>query len=133
MDKPGQSAGLELRPAHFPGRAPIDAYGNGGFRFADMSHKGSLMCLPSGIYGWHVEAPGDLRDEHFDRVVEEAKDVEVFLLGMGNDFLPIPKALRPLFKELSIVAEPMSTGSAVRTFNVLLSEGRAIGCGLIAV
>ena len=30
----------------YPGRAPIDAYGNGGFRFAGMSHRGSLLILP---------------------------------------------------------------------------------------
>ena len=42
----------EIRDAHYPRRAPIDAYGNGGFRFADMSHRGSILCLPSGIYGW---------------------------------------------------------------------------------
>jgi hypothetical protein len=41
--------GIEIREAHFPGRAPIDTYGNGGFRFADMSHRGSILCLPSGI------------------------------------------------------------------------------------
>ena len=23
---------IEIRQAHFPGRAPIDSYGNGGFR-----------------------------------------------------------------------------------------------------
>lgn len=40
--------GIEIREAHFPGRAPIDAYGNGGFRFAEMSHRGSILCLPSG-------------------------------------------------------------------------------------
>ncbi len=46
------TAGMVIREAHFPGRAPIEAYGNGGFRFADMSHRGSLLCLPSGVYGW---------------------------------------------------------------------------------
>ncbi len=46
--------------AHFPGRAPIDAYGNGGFRFADMSHRGSILCLPSGIYGWEPADPAML-------------------------------------------------------------------------
>ena len=46
--------------ARFPGQAPIDAYGNGGFRFADMSHRGSLLLLPSGVYGWPVTAPGEL-------------------------------------------------------------------------
>ena len=52
--------GIEIRAAHFPGRAPIDAYGNGGFRFADMSHRGSLLCLPSGIYGWQPADPAAL-------------------------------------------------------------------------
>ena len=47
--------GITIREQHFPGRAPVDAYGNGGFRFADMSHRGSILCLPSGIYGWPVE------------------------------------------------------------------------------
>ncbi|EFO29776.1 conserved hypothetical protein [Roseibium sp. TrichSKD4] len=42
---------MEIRDAHFPGRAPIDAYGSGGFRFADMSHRGSIFTVPSGIYG----------------------------------------------------------------------------------
>lgn len=40
---------MEIRDAHFPGRAPLDAYGDGGFRFAEMSHRGSLLCVPSGI------------------------------------------------------------------------------------
>ena len=44
--------GITIRDAHFPGRPGFDSYGNGGFRFADMSHKGSLLLLPSGIYGW---------------------------------------------------------------------------------
>ena len=44
--------------ARYPGRAPIDAYGNGGFRFADMSHRGSILCLPSGIYAWPVTDAG---------------------------------------------------------------------------
>lgn len=33
-----------------PGRHKIDEYGGGGFRFADMSHKGSILALPSGVH-----------------------------------------------------------------------------------
>ena len=52
---------------HLPRSAPIEAYGKGGFAFADMSHRGSLLCLPSGIYGWEPKDPlprlaGVLRD-----------------------------------------------------------------------
>ena len=44
----------------YPGRAPIDAYGNGGFRFAEMSHRGSILCLPSGVYAWPPASPDEI-------------------------------------------------------------------------
>ena len=46
--------------ARYPGRAPIDAYGNGGFRFAEMSHRGSILCLPSGIFAGPPTHPGEI-------------------------------------------------------------------------
>ena len=65
--------GIVIREAHFPGRAPIDAYGNGGFRFADMSHRGSLLCLPSGIYGWEPKDPLALTSDDFARVLRRGR------------------------------------------------------------
>ncbi len=45
---------------HLPRSAPIEAYGKGGFAFADMSHRGSLLCLPEAIWAWPVDqACGD--------------------------------------------------------------------------
>ncbi len=125
--------GIEIRPAHFPGRAPIDAYGNGGFRFADMSHRGSLICLPSGIHGWEPADPARLTDSDFALVTAQSADIEILLVGCGNDLKPLPDALRQLFREHRISAEPMATGAAVRTFNVLLAEDRAVAAALIAV
>lgn len=124
---------MEIRDAHFPGRAPLDAYGNGGFRFANMSHRGSLLCVPSGIYGWHVSSPQDLSEEAFQRVFEEQEDIEVLLIGTGKDLRPLPQVLRERFREAGILADPMSTGAAVRTYNVLLSEDRAVATALLAV
>lgn len=118
--------GIIIREQHFPGRAPIDAYGNGGFRFADMSHRGSILCLPSGIHGWAANE-GDVLDEAaFARVLAEAEGIEVLLVGTGKSLRPLSKELRARFREAGISADPMSTGAAVRTFNILLSEiGRA--------
>ena len=84
-----EQAGLVMRPAHFPGRAPIDTYGNGGFRFAEMSHKGSILCLPSGIYGWNAAATTDFTIEAFQRVLGE-NDLELLLVGCGKDLAPLP-------------------------------------------
>lgn len=125
--------GIVIREAHFPGRAPIEAYGNGGFRFADMSHKGSILCLPSGIYGWEPQDPARLTADDFSRLLAEAADVEIFLVGTGPDLRPIPRDLRATLKEVGITSDPMSTGAAVRTYNVLLADDRAVAAALIAV
>ncbi len=122
-----------MREAHFPGRAPIDAYGNGGFRFADMSHMGSILCLPSGVYGWKPKNMAALALEDVERILAEAGDIEVLLFGMGDDLRPIPKPLREALRARNIASDPMSTGAAVRTYNVLLAEERRVAAALIAV
>lgn len=125
--------GIEIRAAHFPGRAPIDAYGNGGFRFADMSHVGSILCLPSGIHGWAPNDAGALALKDLERILAEAGDIEVLLFGMGSELRPIPKAIKEALREKGISSDPMSTGAAVRTYNVLLAEERRVAAALIAV
>ncbi len=125
--------GIELRAAHFPGRAPIDAYGNGGFRFADMSHRGSILCLPSGIHGWNPGSDGVLEFGDIERILAEAEDIEVLLFGMGRDLKPIPRAVKEALHARHISSDPMSTGAAVRTYNVLLAEERRVAAALIAV
>ena len=119
--------------AYYPGRAPIDAYGNGGFRFADMSHRGSLLILPSGVYGWDVEGFDDLTPERFSRFVLELQKPSFVLLGTGREHRLPPEPVRRLFADAGIGLDPMSTGAAARTYNVLLAEGRSFGVGLIAV
>ena len=127
------AAGIVVREAHFPGRAPIDAYGNGGFRFADMSHRGSILCLPSGVYAWEPSKPQDLKPDDFARLLAEAEAVEILLVGTGKDIRRLPAPLRDILKENKISADAMSTGAAVRTYNVLLAEDRAVAAALIAV
>ena len=121
-----------MREAHYPGRAPVDSYGNGGFRFAEMSHRGSILCLPSGIYGWTAQVPADITLANFKRVLAE-QELELVLVGTGSDLVPLPASLREALMVKGIRADPMSTGAAARTFNVLLAEGRSVGAALLAV
>jgi uncharacterized protein len=124
--------GPEIRDAHFPGRAPIDAYGNGGFRFADMSHRGSLLCLPSGVYGWDMEEGEALTEDAFSRVLQEA-GIEFLLVGTGADLRPLPAALKAVLRARGISSDSMGTGAAVRTYNIMLGEKRPVAAALIAV
>ena len=119
--------------AHYPGRAPIDAYGNGGFRFADMSHRGSILCLPTGIYAWAAVSPANLTLAAFQPVLAEASELQLLLLGTGAAQVFLPRELRRALEAAGFAVEPMATGSAARTYNVLLGEGRRVGAALLAV
>jgi uncharacterized protein len=118
---------------HLPQAAPIDAYGNGGFRFAGMSHRGSLLCLPDGIWAWPVTSFDDVTEQTLAPLFARADAIDIFLLGCGSGLLPMPPALRERFRAVDISADPMATGTAVRTWNILLAEGRRVAAGLIAV
>lgn len=119
--------------AFFPGQAPVDAYGNGGFRFAEMSHKGSLLFMPTGIFAWAPTAAETLVPDDFSHIFTNTETIEFLLLGTGDtQVFPKPE-LRAAFEDRGLGLEPMSTGSAARTYNVLLGEGRAVAAALIAV
>jgi uncharacterized protein len=121
------------RPARYPYQAPIDAYGNGGFRFAEMSHRGSILCLPSGIYAWDVRSPADLDAKSFAAVLAEARDIGFLLLGTGRTQVFPSHHIRNVFAAAGVGLEPMDTGAACRTYNVLLAEHRPVAAALIAV
>jgi uncharacterized protein len=119
--------------AHLPHPAPIEAYGNGGFRFAAMSHRGSLLCFPDGIWAWPVSGTAEINETALAEVFARADRLDVFLLGCGRDPWPLPQNLRERFHAAHISVDAMTTGAAVRTWNILLAEGRRAGAGLIAV
>ena len=132
---PARERGPQMSPAsaRYPGRAPIDAYGNGGFRFADMSHRGSILCLPSGIYAWPPTHPGELDAGAFAPVFAEKEALGLLLLGTGRRQEMPGGELRRAFAEAGVALEAMDTGAACRTYNVLLAEGRPVGAALLAV
>ena len=118
---------------HLPRQALIDAHGGGGFRFADMSHRGSLLCLPDGIWAWPVASPAALTRETLSHVFAQADRLDFFILGAGDAPWIMPERLRSRFRDAHISVDAMMTGPAVRTYNVMFMEGRRVGAGLIAI
>ena len=78
---------------HLPRPAPIDAYGNGGFRFAGMSHRGSLLCFPDGIWAWPITDLAELNEAALRAAFERADGLDFFLIGAGRDPWPLPEDL----------------------------------------
>jgi uncharacterized protein len=116
-----------------PGRHLIDSYGNGGFRFAEMSHRGSILALPSGIRAWPVARASEIDEASLAGVFAESDSVDLLLLGTGADVAAVPNVLRLRLREAGIGLDVMQTGAAARTYNILVGENRKIGAALIAV
>ena len=120
-----------------PGQHAIEGYGAGGFRFGDMSHRGSILALPSGIYAWDVSTPDDLTAEAFERVFAEVRSgghgpIDLLLIGTGELMLPLFD-LRDALRDAGIPCDPMATAAAARTYSILLGEKRRVAAALLAV
>lgn len=126
-------AGETPEPGHYPYQVAIEAYGNGGFRFAGMSHRGAILCLPTGMHAWGARTSADITLDTLAPVLAAAGDIDVLLIGLGGDIAALDPAIRNAFRQRQVIVEAIATGGAVRTYNVLLGEKRAVAAALIAV
>jgi uncharacterized protein len=118
---------------HLPRSAPIDAYGAGGFRFAEMSHRGSLLCLPDSIWAWAVARPQEIDRYALARVIERANMIDTLIIGTGTEVWLPPNDLREALRRVHVGIDAMQTGPAIRTYNIMMGERRRVAAALIAV
>ena len=116
----------------------IDAYGDGRFRIGGQVHTGSILLAPDRVLPWGATtlaefSPQQIFDQISPLLIPAEKRPEILLLGCGVRFELIPPATRVLFKERGVSLEPMDTGAACRTYNVLVAEDRLVAAALIAV
>ena len=124
---------LDISPVDFEGRNIIQSYGNGKFQISDKKYDHSVLVFPDLIIPWSPIDTNNLIVDDFKKVLTVGPIVELLLLGCGKTtwFLPLP--LSDELKEMGLVLEPMDTGAACRTFNVLLGENRRIAAALMLV
>ena len=118
---------------HLPRSAPIEAYGKGGFAFAEMSHRGSLLCLPEAIWAWPVARPEQIDEASLARVFEAAAGIDTLIIGTGTGVWLAPTALRDALRGVRVVLDTMQTGPAITTYNIMIGERRRVAAALIAV
>ena len=124
---------LDISPVDLEGRNIIQSYGNGKFQISDKQYDHSVLVFSDQIIPWTPIDTNNLIVDDFKKVLTVGPIVELLLLGCGKTtwFLPLP--LRDELKEMGLVLEPMDTGAACRTFNVLLGENRRIAAALMLV
>ena len=118
---------------HLPRSAPIEAYGKGGFAFADMSHRGSLLCLPDAIWAWDVTQPDQIDKYSLQRVFAAANGIDTLIVGTGTGVWVPPQDLRAALRSVHVVLDAMQTGPAIRTYNIMMGERRRVAAALVAV
>ncbi len=118
---------------HLPRSAPIEAYGKGGFAFAEMSHRGSLLCLPDAIWAWPVARPEQIDEASLARVFEAANGIDTLIIGTGTGVWLAPSALRDALRAVRVMLDTMQTGPAITTYNIMIGERRRVAAALIAV
>lgn len=92
--------------------------------------EANLIVLPSALeHGWAPRGFDGLAVEDFARLAALGPDIVLIGTGERQRF-PAPALLRPLIAE-QIGFEVMDLGSACRTFNILVSEGRSVAAALI--
>lgn len=64
-----------------------------------------------------------------------AGDIDVLMVGLSHDITSLSRDIRAALREHGIIVEAITimTGSAIRTYNVLLSEQQTVAAALIAV
>jgi uncharacterized protein len=126
---------MDLTPLVPQGRQIIESYGEGRFRVTGTLHTGSILVFASRTVSWAVADMAALSMENLAPIAAagEAGEVDLLLIGCGARMAMIPGSLRAALRSKGIVSEPMDTGAACRTYNVLAAEGRKVAAALIAV
>ncbi len=114
-------------------RQIIQRYGNGGFRISGMEFSGSVLVLPSVTSAWAHSSMNTLTLESFSPVLEIASTLDVFLLGCGERMELLSRDLRSALRDHGLAVDTMATGSACRSYNVLVTEGRSVAAAFIAI
>ena len=118
--QPDTPEGVNVITRHEPGRVWI-----GGTAF---DHS-VLLPWSGAVVPWPAKAFDELGAPHFERLLGLQPEVVIFGSGVRLRFPP-PAWLRGLI-ERRIGVETMDTAAACRTYNVLVSERRAVVAALL--
>lgn len=124
---------MDITPVTPPGRQVITGYGNGQFKINGEVYSTPVLVFPDRTVEWTIKPGAPITLESLNVVVEEEGEIDLLLIGCGKSQAILPAGIRDALKEASIALEVMDTGAAVRTYNVVLAEGRRVAAALIAV
>jgi uncharacterized protein len=110
---------MQLTEVRYEDQIPVDGYGPGFFRVGGQVHDGAMFLTADGMVPW-----GGYDD--LEPLFKSKEAYDIVFVGTGVEISPLPKDMRAALDDAGIAVEVMSSPSACRTYNILLSEGRRV-------
>jgi len=124
---------VDVTPMIAADRQIIQSYGGGIFQVSGEEYTGPTLVFPKLVSEWIApENPKELEIGHFAPLIG-AEDVDVVLFGGGARAVFLDPEITSFLSAQGVVVEPMDTGAACRTYNVLLAEERNVAAALYPV
>lgn len=117
---------MRLNEITYDDATPVEGYGPGFFRVSGQVHEGPMLLWARGKAAW-----GGFSDA--GSLLTLAGHVDVLFIGVGAEMAYLPQDLRAALDEAELGIEVMTSPSACRTYNVLLSEGRRVALAVLPV
>lgn len=111
----------------------IRSYGPGHFKIGEREWRSAVLVTPTRTTAWNVARAEDLALDNLAALKEAPTPTELLVVGCGPRAVFLPPPLRAALKSAGLALEVVDTGSACRTYNVLLAEGRRVAAALIPV
>ena len=108
----------------------IQAYNEKQIRVQDIDYSENLLMDATQIISkWPIHSINELTMANLEPILS-AKP-EIIIIGHAQPSIQLPISILEQLSKRRIGIECMSIGAASRTFNVLLSEHRAVAIGII--
>lgn len=104
----------------------INGYGTDGFRVSGEVYKHAICVAPNVVLDFSEKRLESLTVEDFLEIKASYPALELILLGCGEEIRPISSLLRNGLQAEGLKIDCLDTGSACRTYNVLLAEERRV-------
>lgn len=128
-----EASGITIRQEHRDDLLLVDGYGDGGFRVKGRRYAGPVVIMENGVWPMKLLPDGLIDPVVADILDKNTPRPEIILLGTGERMMLPPKALKEALQAKNLSFDPMDSGAAARTYNVLIMEGRRVAALLLPV
>ena len=111
----------------------IRTYGPGRFMIGEREWREPVLVTASFTVPWAVTRADQVAPDNLAPLQKAETPIEFLVLGCGPRSLFIAADIRARLKSAGLALEVLDTGSACRTYNVLLAENRRVAAALVPV